>query len=592
MRNILKNKKTMRLAIVGALFLMPATILSFQSYNSADSQNKEIRPVQRMHSSGSFEIADSIFLNKELLQNSSAHKIQMGITAHHLPVARTFIEDFYATLYESEGPRGTFVILGPDHFERCHNAVSTTNLPYHTPFGTMEIDKQFQEKLIKAGASIDSNCFEGEHSIGVQTVFIKYLFPNAKIVPITFSASTDEIKLENLARVLEENFENITIISSVDFSHYRDYATANMLDSQSAGAILSLDENFWTLNFADSPPSLKLILSLAKRVGAEPQIIGSANSYEFGGRYNNTTGYINSIFISSNSSNKTASLVFVGDVMLDRYVDEVFKRRGEEVFKTVRELKQDADLFIFNHEGTFPDVDRPQNLRALLFSFRKEPLQKLKEAGADIAGLANNHSYNFGADVFEQTKKNLKELGFETFGTPVKGTSEKDILKKEIKGNKIIFYGYNQLGGSKEETIQLLGQNSGIGQLDIVSAHWGNEYTKQPSTFQQNTAREFFDAGADVIMGHHPHIVQPYEKIGEKIVFYSLGNFVFDQYFREDVQHGLAIKINVNNNKVEFIPIPISLKQSIPKTELYELLENTYLYPGFSNSDIISIENW
>lgn len=538
-----------------------------------------------LHSSGFFEFAE-LLLSASATHNDAEEIddiMQLGITAHHLPTAHSFIESFYSTLQSSQGPRDIFVIVGPDHFERCNSNVAVTSKSYSTPFGVLSVNTEIVDALTERVAEFDDDCFEGEHSIGVQTIFIKQKFPDAEIVPILFSASTNGKELELISEVLSEYLDRITVVASVDFSHYKSYDQAQILDNQTERAIKNLDTYFLTLEHADSPPSVNLLVLLARQLNARPVILGRANSYIFTGRYNNTTGYINVVFRGNlNQSSQEATLIFVGDVMLDRRVDEIFKERGGEMFGAVRELAQMSDFFIFNHEGTVPDKDIPQDLKSLFFSFRHEPLTVLREAGANIAGLANNHSYNFGKDIFTQTQNNLVDIGFEVFGTPNSEISEYEILKKEIRGKRIVLYGYNQFGGDRNKTAALLQGNIAQGQLDIVFAHWGEEYQKQPNAFQKETAQLFFDAGADVIIGHHSHVVQPYEKIGDKLVFYSLGNFIFDQDFLEATQYGLALKVLVEENKASFILIPISLKQSIPRIDSLDLLDNENLYPGFS----------
>lgn len=558
----------------------PRTTQAFQTHIAASD----------LHSSGFFEFAE-LLLSASPTHNDAEEIddiMQLGITAHHLPTAHSFIESFYSTLQNSQGPRDIFVIVGPDHFERCDSNVVVTSKAYSTPFGIVSVNQEIVHALEERAAAFDDDCFKGEHSIGVQTIFIKQKFPDAEIVPILFSASASAQDVERVSEVLSGYLDRITVVASVDFSHYRPYDQAQILDNQSERAIKHLDMSFLTLEHADSPPAVNLVVLLAHTFNAHPIILGRANSYEFTGRYDNTTGYINAVFRGDLDQNsKQVTLLFVGDVMLDRRVDEVFKERGGGMFTAVRELAQTSNFFIFNHEGTFPDIDIPQNFSSLLFSFRREPLTVLREAGASIAGLANNHSYNFGKDIFTQTQNNLVDTGFEIFGTPNSEISGYEILKKEIMGKRIILYGYNQFGGDRNKTAALLQGNIAQGQLDIVFAHWGEEYQNQPNAFQKETARLFFDAGADVIIGHHPHVVQPYEKVGDNIVFYSLGNFIFDQDFSTVTQHGLALKVIMGEDKIDFSPIPVSVKQGVLKIEDVELLQNQNLYPGFGNTNLL-----
>src|SRR3989338_3642613 len=288
---------------------------------------------------------------------------------------------------------------------------------------------------------------------------------------------------------------------------------------------------------------------------------------------------------------KKTTVYFTGDVMLDRSVDIAYQTQaGDKMFELLKDLSKDADLIVVNFEGTFPDIDIPQHIHSLFFSFRRELVEKLKESGVSVANLANNHSYNFGGKIYEQTQKNLLNLEFDIFGRPVGGSSDYDILKKNINGIEVNFYGFNALAQDKDEIINLITDNAGDDALDIVSAHWGIEYQQFASSFQKNTAKSFFAAGVDLIIGHHPHVVQPYEIIDGKAVFYSLGNFIFDQYFSESTQYGLVLKLKIQEDKIVKINIlPISNHQSTPKLENTDVLNDGSLFPGFEDIKIIEL---
>lgn len=225
--------------------------------------------------------------------------VQAGVTSHHLPTAVSFIAEFYTALKNSKGARGTFVILGPDHFERCSADISTSKRPWITPFGELVVDKEIVDELVLAGANIESPCLEGEHAIGIQTIFIKYLFPEAKVVPITFSADTQNIQLERMVDALEEFKDKITVICSTDFSHTYPKPKADYTDSQSEQMLKALDGDSFFLEYIDSPPAIKLTIDLAKRFyPAKTVILGRANSSDFDHYEKNTTGYINALFIN------------------------------------------------------------------------------------------------------------------------------------------------------------------------------------------------------------------------------------------------------------------------------------------------------
>jgi hypothetical protein len=246
------------------------------------------------------EYAELIEAALRKTKDSTTIPFQIGITSHHLPTAISFIANFYRTTQDSPGPRKTFVAIGPDHFEKCVSPVSITEKPFQTPFGQLAIDQRLVQELVKAGVGVDNQCFENEHSIGVQAIFIKKLFPKAKFVPLMFSATTEDQSLEKVIQVLYTFRDQIILIVSTDFSHYQNLQKAKALDQASELMLKKQQTSSWQLDYVDSPAAIKLALNLAKKLGAkETLILDKANSYDFSGQTENTTGYLNVIFIST-----------------------------------------------------------------------------------------------------------------------------------------------------------------------------------------------------------------------------------------------------------------------------------------------------
>lgn len=253
------------------------------------------------HNSGFFELKkpakDQLQQTKDASRKENGFT-QIGLTSHHLPTALTFISDFYKKIWSSQGPRKTFVILGPDHFERCYAPVSTTKQPYQTPFGKIYPNEGIISELTKQGVvNVDEDCLDGEHSIGVQTIFIRYLYPEAKIVPLVLSSATSEATLHQVADLLTKYKDEIIIVTSVDFSHSVPYEEAKRIDAASEEMIEDMSASSFNLKYVDSPPAVKLTFYLAQNLGlSEPVILGRANSSEYTSQTDNTTGYINVVF--------------------------------------------------------------------------------------------------------------------------------------------------------------------------------------------------------------------------------------------------------------------------------------------------------
>lgn len=281
------------------------------------------------------------------------------------------------------------------------------------------------------------------------------------------------------------------------------------------------------------------------------------------------------------------SLLFTGDIMLDRSVYLKTLEAGDynHPFQNL-DYFFDYDLRIGNLEGAitnFNSISNGTGGSRFFFTFSPEFLEPLAKY-FDIFDLANNHTLNFGYDGLKQTKDYLDEYGISYFGDP---ENDKENLSIIIEKNNIRlgFVGYHDLvvGGFDDALLEVEKLRSLVDYL-VVMPHWGTEYiTDKVNKLQKQEAHDFVDAGADVIIGTHPHVIQPIEEYNGKMIYYSLGNFIFDQYFSVDTQQGLNIAIFLekgDNIEVEYDILPIvinndsqpSLAEGDVKTEILDKL--------------------
>jgi len=233
---------------------------------------------------------------------------------------------------------------------------------------------------------------------------------------------------------------------------------------------------------------------------------------------------------------KPVTLIAVGDVMLGRSVNAKMRKLNDfnyPFLKTADFLKS-ADLTFINLESPFYD-DCPTTNTGMIFCADPKAIAGLTMAGIDLANLTNNHIQNYEEEGVNLTQKLLQENSITPLGL------DQNLIIKEIKGTKFGFLAFNLTSGYQEENIiQAVQENSLKVDLLIVSFHWGVEYAKEPSEKQVELAHKIIDAGADLILGHHPHVIQRVEDYrGGKIV-YSLGNFIFDQPWSEETKKGLV----------------------------------------------------
>jgi poly-gamma-glutamate synthesis protein (capsule biosynthesis protein) len=176
--------------------------------------------------------------------------------------------------------------------------------------------------------------------------------------------------------------------------------------------------------------------------------------------------------------------------------------------------------------------------------------------------LGNNHIGNFGRTGITQTQDRLTTDQIRYFGNVGSNTTNRFTVFT-IKGLRIGLVNYNQfVSGGLVATLADLEEIQSLADVVIVYTHWGEEYQTTASPAVQKLARQFIDQGADVVIGSHPHVTQPEEMYQGKKIFYSLGNFVFDQYFQPETQRGLLAEVTIDPQSLDISTksIPIRLQ--------------------------------
>jgi poly-gamma-glutamate capsule biosynthesis protein CapA/YwtB (metallophosphatase superfamily) len=239
------------------------------------------------------------------------------------------------------------------------------------------------------------------------------------------------------------------------------------------------------------------------------------------------------------------SLIFAGDMMFDRYIRTVGEKNGQDyIFSCISDYLQSADLVIGNLEG--PITNKPSvsvgsisgGENNFTFTFSPPTALLLKRHNIKLVNIGNNHSMDFGIEGVKQTTDNLMRSGVAFFGE----YGRQNTLRTEINGVRFEFISYNQFGGDVDTTKRQIELAREGGFIPIVYTHWGSEYEKiQPSLY--GLATDFIERGAEAVIGSHPHVIGEVEIYEGKPIFYSLGNFIFDQYFDDDVRKGLIVRM-------------------------------------------------
>ncbi len=248
----------------------------------------------------------------------------------------------------------------------------------------------------------------------------------------------------------------------------------------------------------------------------------------------------------------TSSMFFGGDVLLARDVERNMVKYGADYpYKNLKEIWRDATDIVVNFESTAPNTHVPTPDLTTSFSSPLWVLDELAEAGVTLVSLANNHALDKGQRAYIETVDNIESLGIEVFGHP-KEIDNESISYVEFGEQRVALIALHDIDGDIDTAAisQTFTTAASSSDLQIVYIHWGQEYKLLHSTPQEALATFMIDAGADMIIGHHPHVVQDIQIYKDTLIVYSLGNLVFDQYFSAAVQEGLLLELSSDENKV------------------------------------------
>lgn len=231
-------------------------------------------------------------------------------------------------------------------------------------------------------------------------------------------------------------------------------------------------------------------------------------------------------------------------------------------FEKVRDIFEADDLTVINMEGTLTDCNERADKT---YAFRGSPayVQILTSGSVEAANVANNHSKDYGTQGFEDTVQYLEAAGIRTFGYD-------NVAIMDVKGVKVGLIGIYELPdglGRQQQVIDTIAKAKEEGaQIIIVSFHWGTEKEFYPDDIQKTLGRLAIDEGADLVVGHHPHVLQGIEEYNGKNIVYSLGNFCFGGNSNPSVKDTMIFQqtftiedgVKVEDNRKNIIPCSLS----------------------------------
>ncbi|MCS6801440.1 MAG: CapA family protein [Dehalococcoidia bacterium] len=239
---------------------------------------------------------------------------------------------------------------------------------------------------------------------------------------------------------------------------------------------------------------------------------------------------------------RVRTLIVTGDVIPARYVNYKLTARGDFIypFRATIDVLKDGDVRFINLEA--PLLRRcPVVTSGYQFCGDVRFVEALKWAAIDMVNLANNHAGDYGVEGVEETIAHLKAANIGV-------TGRGEIAYLDVRGVRFAFLGYNGIGVrfDREKIRRQVAEARRAATVVVVQFHWGKEYVSTPAIepgVADDDPREIgrlaIDAGADLVVGNHPHVVQGIEIYQGKLIAYSHGNFLFDQMFQRDVREGV-----------------------------------------------------
>jgi poly-gamma-glutamate synthesis protein (capsule biosynthesis protein) len=240
------------------------------------------------------------------------------------------------------------------------------------------------------------------------------------------------------------------------------------------------------------------------------------------------------------------TLAFVGDLLPAGSVARLMAKNGYDYpYREARSLLESADITAGNLETAITDRGTPEDNKQYLFRGPKEALPALREAGFDVLNLANNHTLDYGWDGLQDTMDALDLHGLRHMGAGADVHRAFEPVYVEAKGMTVAYIGATNVvpkvswkAGPKQPglaelynpayAVEAVKAAKEKADLVVVMVHWGVERADQPINEQIVKGRKLIDAGADLIIGSHPHVLQGFESYNGKWIAYSLGNFVFN----------------------------------------------------------------
>ena len=283
----------------------------------------------------------------------------------------------------------------------------------------------------------------------------------------------------------------------------------------------------------------------------------------------------------------SSSLVFTGDIGFDRYMYKKWED-PQLISPVLLRFLHSADHVIPNVEGPVAEAEQnttDSGVQQLLHTIDPRAVSVLNHMKADIWNICNNHIMDAGPYGIESTLRIAKENGVKTIGAGMDiHEARRPVILDEAGGIGMFGVGYQRACRKADEDKPGCYSWSDLDEIQksideikskcrwcIVVAHAGEEFTPLPSPYTRERYHKYLEMGADIVVSHHPHVPMNYETVGDKIIFYSLGNFIFDtDYQRSQYNTDIGVIVKLNFTPDSFTWEPMGLKISRDNEHIIE----------------------
>jgi AmmeMemoRadiSam system protein B len=468
---------------------------------------------------------------------------------HHLMAADLIARGVWAA---SGNTYQRIIVISPDHFRRSQRPLATTTRGFDTVIGPVDVDQAADNVLINRPDLVeDSDLFTHEHGITAILPFLHAVFPGTPVVPVTLGIGTEPQDWDAAADLLKQIVTPRTlVVQSTDYSHYllpqiaraRDQETLNAIAIHDPTAITALHQS----NHLDSKASQYVQMRLQQEVfHSHAAVIANRNAVEYVHESAPSTSYIVTVYSTDETALSTLVYpdqqitYFGGDVFLGRRFTRPLldKNRQSLIIDGVTHITAGQPI-VLNLEGVItaaPPIGIPAE-RHVMDDGLAGPI--LKAINVTVAGLANNHSYDLGPDGLAASEKALAARGIR----PLPHAAVID-----LGAFRVVALNFVGSGDSKGYPVVRRTDARGrpLATTDVTRlcaspaapplvalVHWGTEYTSQAGPGERQIAEELAGCGVSLVIGAHSHQASAHLEMvggGETLMFYSLGNLLFDQ---------------------------------------------------------------